>query len=83
MKILPAEEVVAHQAARGIFPPEQLPFLQNWVTWDQELGRGGTAWLDPTMEQILGRKPKTVREQSQILFSVTNKVEKKEFVGSD
>ncbi len=83
VKILPAAEVVAYQTARGFLPTEQLPFLENWVTWHHELSLGRAAWLDPTMEQLLGRKPKTVREQSQLLFSSSNELDTKDFADVD
>lgn len=83
MKILPVEEVIAYQTARGFLPTEQLPFLQNWVTWHQDMSLGGTDWLDPTMEQLLGKSPKTVKDQAHILFSSGNIVDTKDFAGVD
>ncbi|KAK4960447.1 hypothetical protein LTR10_003343 [Elasticomyces elasticus] len=83
VRILPDADVIAYQTARGILPVEQLPFLQNWVTWHHEMRMGGTAWLDPTMEMLLGRKPKTVRDQSRELFSIGNGLDTKDFANTE
>ncbi|KAK5717451.1 hypothetical protein LTR17_016138 [Elasticomyces elasticus] len=83
VRILPDADVIAYQTARGILPVEQLPFLQNWVTWHHEMRMGGTAWLDPTMEMLLGRKPKTVRDQSRELFSIRNGLDTKDFANTE
>ncbi len=83
VKILPEADVIAYQAARGVLPAEQLPFLENWTTWHHEMRLGGTAWLDPTMEKLLGRRPKTVQDQSKELFSISNELDTKDFAKVD
>jgi len=79
VKILPKLEAIAYQTARGILPPDQLPFLENWASWHDAMSKGETGWLDPAIEHLLGRKPKTIKDQSTFLFSSANKLDTKDF----
>jgi hypothetical protein len=80
VRILPVEEAIAWHIKHGSVPPEQAAFLHNWASWHTAISLGEKAFLDPTLEQLLGRKPKTIDDQANEIFSVSNTLDTKDLV---
>ncbi len=75
------EEAVAYHKRNNSVPPEQQDFLSNWASWGEGLALGEHAFVDPTFEKLLGRKPKDIIDQKDELFSAqTNILDTKDFV---
>lgn len=81
IRVLPVEEAIAWHIKNGSVPPEQATFLYNWASWHTAISLGEKAFLDPTFEQLLGRKPKTIDDQADDIFSASNGLDTKDLVG--
>lgn len=81
VRVLPVEEAIAWHVKNGSVPPEQASFLDNWASWHTANSHGEKAFLDPTFEQLLGRKPKTIDDLADDLFSPSNGLDTKDLVG--
>ncbi|KAF7163050.1 hypothetical protein CNMCM5623_008070 [Aspergillus felis] len=81
VRILPVQEAIAWHIKNGSVPPEQASFLENWASWHTAISLGEKAFLDPTLEQLLGRKPKTIDDQADEIFSASNSLDTKDLVG--
>lgn len=56
-------------------------FLPNWASWGEAMARGEVAYIDPTLEQLLGRRPLTIEDMQDELFGAgINKLDIKDFV---
>lgn len=76
----PAAAIEYHKEHKTL-PPEQEDFLPNWSSWHVAMANGETAYLDPTLEQLLGRKPKDVEDMADTLFKAeTNTLDTKDLV---
>ncbi|EXA29473.1 hypothetical protein BFJ63_vAg17241 [Fusarium oxysporum f. sp. narcissi] len=81
IRVLPVEEAIAWHIKNGSVPPEQTSFLDNWASWHTAISLGEKAFLDPSFEQLLGRRPKTIDDQADELFSASNGLDTKDLVG--
>ncbi|CEJ93541.1 hypothetical protein VHEMI09122 [[Torrubiella] hemipterigena] len=81
LRIVPAQEAIAWHIGNGSVPPEQSSFLDNWASWHAAIAKGEKAYLDPTLEELLGRKPKTVDDQADEIFGAGNALDTKDLVG--
>lgn len=80
IKIVGAERAIEYHKQHKSIPVEQEDFLLNWASWHDALARGETNFIDPTLENLLGRKPKTVKDLATILFSPeTNELDTTDF----
>jgi hypothetical protein len=79
IRILPVKEAIDLHIKNGSVPPEQVDFLENWASWHTTISLGEKAFLDPTFEQLLGRRPKTIDDQADEIFSVSNAIDTKDF----
>ncbi len=80
-RVLPVKEAIAWHVAHGSVPPEQVSFLDNWASWHTANSLGESAYVDPLLEKLLGRKPKTVDDQAAEIFGVGNELDTKDLVG--
>ena len=81
IRVLPVDEAFAWHVKNGSVPPEQVGFLENRASWHTAISLGEKAFLDTTFEQLLGRKPKTIDDQADELFSASNILGTKDLVG--
>lgn len=81
VRVLPVQEAIKWHIQNGSVPPEQESFLDNWASWHTAISQGEKAFLDPTLEKLLGRKPKTVDDQADEVFTVSNELDTKDLVG--
>ena len=81
IRVLPVEEAISWHIKNGSVPPEQVSFLDNWASWHTALSLGEKAFLDPTFEQLLGRKPRTIDDVADEIFSASNDLDTKDLVG--
>lgn len=79
--MLPVEEAIQWHLKNGSVPVEQTSFLENWASWHTAISQGEKAFLDPTLEKLLGRKPKTVDDQADEIFGLSNELDTKDLVG--
>jgi hypothetical protein len=80
IRILPVEEAISWHIKNGSVPAEQISFLDNWASWHTALSLGEKAFLDPTFEQLLGRKPRTIDDVADEIFSASNDLDTKDLV---
>ncbi len=80
-RILPVQEAIEWHIKNGSVPPEQASFLDNWASWHTANSQGENAYLDPTLERLLGRKPRTVDDQAAEIFSASLELDTKDLVG--
>ncbi len=81
IRVLPVKEAISWHIKNGSVPPEQASFLDNWASWHTAISLGEKAFLDPTFEELLGRKPKTIDDQAAEIFSASNSLDTKDLVG--
>ena len=81
VRVLPVGEAIEWHIKNGSVPPEQVSFLENWASWHTAISLGEKEFLDPIFEQLLGRKPKTIDDQADDLFSASNELDTKDLVG--
>ncbi|KAH7116389.1 hypothetical protein EDB81DRAFT_916881 [Dactylonectria macrodidyma] len=81
VRVLPIQEAIKWHIQNGSVPPEQESFLDNWASWHTAISQGEKAFLDPTLEKLLGRKLKTVDDQADEIFAVSNELDTKDLVG--
>lgn len=81
IRVLSVEEAISWHVKNGSLPPEQASFLDNWASWHTALAVGEKDFLDPTLEQLLGRKPKTIDDVADEIFSASNGLDTKDLVG--
>ena len=75
-----AAKAIEYHKQRGSLQPEQEGFLSAWTTWGEALEQGESDFLDPTLEKLLGRKPKTIDDLAGVLFKAeTNELDTKDF----
>lgn len=75
-----AQKAIEYHKQRGSLPPEQEGFLEPWTTWGDALAEGEMDFLDPTLEKLLERKPKTIDDLADVLFNPqTNELDTKDF----
>ncbi|KAH8697442.1 hypothetical protein BGW36DRAFT_407461 [Talaromyces proteolyticus] len=80
IEIVGTEKAIDYHKQHKTLPPEQEDFLSNWASWHVTLAKGETSFLDPALENLLGRKPKTVEAMSDQLFSSdSNALDTKDF----
>jgi hypothetical protein len=79
VKIVSPEEAIAYHKAHHSLPPEQEFILESWVSWFKANDRGEGTIVDPTMEKLLGRKPKGLKEMASEIFQVNQKLETTDF----
>jgi hypothetical protein len=77
----PSEAIAYHKLHKSL-PPEQEDFLPNWASWHVAMANGETEYLDPTLEQLLGRKPQDIKDMAAGLFTAkTNILDTKDLSG--
>lgn len=75
------EEAVAYHKRNSSIPVEQQDFLPNWASWGEGFAMGEVDYVDPAFEVLLGRKPKSIEDQMDEIFSKeTNALDTKDFV---
>lgn len=76
----PAAAIEYHKQHQTL-PPEQEEFLPNWASWHVSMANGETAYLDPALEQLLGRKPMDIEDMADTLFRAeTNILDTKDLI---
>ncbi|KAK3901869.1 hypothetical protein C8A05DRAFT_34448 [Staphylotrichum tortipilum] len=80
-RVLPVEEAIAWHMQYVSVPPEQASFLDNWASWHTANSLGESAFVDPTLERLLGRKPRPVDDQAGEIFGEGNGLDTKDLVG--
>lgn len=74
-------DAVRHHKENHSVPDFMEDFLPNWASWGESLAQGEAEYIDPTLENLLGRKPSTIEDMTQQLFAVEeNKLDIKDFV---
>lgn len=73
------EETIAYHMRNNSVPPEQQDFLPNWASWGEALAIGEEAWVDPIFEELLGRKPKGIKDMKDELFALDVILDTKDF----
>ncbi|KAH6609945.1 quinone oxidoreductase 2 [Trichoderma cornu-damae] len=82
VKIVGTESAIEYHKQHKTLPPEQEDFLPNWASWHGALAEGEMNFIDPALENLLGRKPKTVKDLAHILFAAeTNELDTTDFNG--
>ncbi|KAK9234304.1 hypothetical protein V1525DRAFT_435757 [Lipomyces kononenkoae] len=80
-RIVGPEEAVEYHKLRNTLPPEQTPFLSNWASWHVGMQNGQVNYVDPTLEQLVGRKLQTIEAMANVLFKPeVNILDTKDFV---
>jgi hypothetical protein len=83
VKIVGVESAIEYHKQHKSLPPDQEAFLSNWASWHNAFAEGETDFIDPALESLLGRKPKTVKDVAHLVFSAdTNKLDTKDFTGA-
>lgn len=83
LRIVGVDEAIKYHESRGTLPPEQTEFLSNWASWNEAMAQGEVDYLDPTLEQLLGRKPATLKDMADTLFNGDKTIlDTKDFVKS-
>jgi hypothetical protein len=81
VRVVEATKAIEHHRVHKTLPPEQEEFLPNWASWYDAMASGETDYLDPTLEQLLGRKPQDIQDMEAALFTgKTNILDTKDFV---
>jgi hypothetical protein len=79
-RMLGPKAAIEYHERNNSLPAEQTPFLSNWATWGVALKNGEANYLDPTLEQLVGRKLQTGEEMANLLFKPeTNVLDTKDF----
>ena len=81
IRILPVKEAIAWHSKIGSVSLDKVDFLENWASWHTAMSLGEKAFLDPTFEQLLGRKPRTIDDQAGEIFSASHSLDVKDLVG--
>jgi len=80
VRIVGVEEALEYHKQHKSLPAEQEDFLSNWASWHGAMAHGETSFLDPALEKLLGRKPRTVVEMAESLFQAeSNALDTKDF----
>jgi NAD(P)H dehydrogenase (quinone) len=80
-RVVGLNEAILYHRNRMTLPPEQEIFLPNWASWHVAMSKGETNYIDPALEQLLGRKPKDIEDMAEDLFAAkTNDLDTKDFV---
>ena len=80
VKVVGEEQAIEYHKQHETLPHEQEPFLRSWVSWAIALRDGECDYLDPTLEHLLERKPKTISSMADELFgSQSNALDTKDF----
>ncbi|POR34388.1 Quinone oxidoreductase 2 [Tolypocladium paradoxum] len=80
VRLVGVEKAVEYHKQHRTLPAEQEGFLPNWASWHVSMARGETSFLDPALENLLGRKPKTIEDMANTLFEPdTNALDVKDF----
>ena len=62
-------------------PPEQESFLPNWASWHTGMKNGEVDWTDPTLERLLGRRPRGIEDMmAELLDGEKQGLDTKDFV---
>lgn len=81
VRILPPQEAIAWHIEHKSLPPGQDEFLPNWASMHRAWELGEADYVDPTLERLLGRPPKTLEDQLEEIFSTENELDTKDLVG--
>ncbi|KAK8912045.1 hypothetical protein H634G_10771 [Metarhizium anisopliae BRIP 53293] len=81
VRVMPVQEAIQWHIQNGSVPLEQAGFLDNWASWHTAIAQGEKAFLDPLLETLLGRKPKSIDEQADEIFVPSNELDTKDLVG--
>ncbi|RFU81046.1 quinone oxidoreductase 2 [Trichoderma arundinaceum] len=80
VKIVGTERAIEYHKQHKTLPPEQEDFLSNWASWHNAFAEGETNFIDSALENLLGRKPKTVKDLAHVLFAPeTNELDTTDF----
>ncbi|EHK26853.1 uncharacterized protein TRIVIDRAFT_62654 [Trichoderma virens Gv29-8] len=83
VKLVGDDEAIEYHKQHKTLPPEQEDFLSNWASWHNALAQGEGDFIDPALENLLGRKPKTVGDLADVLFTAeTNELDTTDFNGA-
>ncbi|KAM0249165.1 hypothetical protein ACHAQJ_009172 [Trichoderma viride] len=83
VKIVGDESAIEYHKEHKSLPLDQEAFLLNWASWHNAFAEGETSFIDPALENLLGRKPKTVNDLAHALFAAdTNELDTKDFNGA-
>lgn len=80
-RVVGFEGAIEYHKQHKTLPPEQEAFLPNWASWHVAMANGETNYLDPALEQLLGRKPQDIEDMAATLFTAeTNILDTKDLV---
>lgn len=80
IRLVGVDKAIEYHKQHKTLPPDQEDFLSNWASWHVSLARGEANFLDPALENLLGRKPRTVADMANTLFEPqTNILDTKDF----
>ena len=68
VKVVGQEEAAKYQKDRQAVPEASFWVIDAWATFHDALAAGETSIIDPLLEQLIGRKPRTVEEMAPQLF---------------
>lgn len=71
VRIVGAEEAKRYHKDRKSAPAEAAWQIESWAYWHGAMKSGETAIVDPLLEQLIGRRPKGMRECAPDLFRLT------------
>lgn len=77
-RVVGEDAAIEYHKTHQSLTAEQIKFLPDWATWLHAMDEGETNYLDPTLEKLLGRKPKDIEEMASILFTAENGLDTKD-----
>src|ERR1700757_4051612 len=72
VRIVSPKEAIEYHKKRESISADQAWYLDNWASWLQGMEEGEVNIVDPTMEKLLGRKPRGIEEMVDELFKVNS-----------
>ncbi|KAF2111093.1 hypothetical protein BDV96DRAFT_690516 [Lophiotrema nucula] len=81
VRILPPADAIPWHIEHGSVDAAKAEFLGIWASWHEAMSRGEKAYIDPNLERLLGRKPRTIDEQADEIFGSQNGLDVKDLVG--
>lgn len=75
------ESAVQYHKDNHSVPVYMESFLPNWASWGEAIAQGETAYVDSTLEELLGRKALSIEDmQDQLFATEENILDIKDFV---
>lgn len=68
VKVVGKEEARKYHKARKSVPEQNFWVIDSWSGWHDGIAAGETSIVDPLLERLIGRKPRTMEEMARRLF---------------